>query len=55
MDITETLTEEEVRALRDAIFGPSKDDNWKACKENWMKPHAIKWLIDENKKEQHNG
>lgn len=33
-----------VRKLRDAIYGPSSDKGWNACKENWMKYENTKWL-----------
>lgn len=38
------LTETEVRALRDAIYGPCKDDSWEQIKGNWMTPENIRWL-----------
>ena len=39
------LTESQVRALRDKVFGQqSTDKNWDGCKENWMRPSEIKWL-----------
>lgn len=37
-------TEAEVRALRDAIYGPGSDNNWDNCKEAWMRPENIAWL-----------
>lgn len=39
------LTEQEIRALRDRVFGQvSSDSNWEGCKDNWMKPAQVKWL-----------
>lgn len=39
------MTESEVRALRDAVYGvPTTDGNWEACKENWMRPGSIAFL-----------
>ena len=38
-------TEEEVRKMRDTIFGQvSSDKNWKKCKKKWMKQENILWL-----------
>jgi len=40
------LTEAEVRALRDRVFGEaSTDNNWEACKHLWMRPDQIAWLL----------
>ena len=42
----EAMTEAEVRALRDRVFGhKSTDRNWEGCKENWMHPDNVRWLI----------
>lgn len=40
------LEEGEVRALRDALYGPCTDNNWEHCKHNWMRPDSIKWLME---------
>jgi len=43
-----TLTEQEVRALRDRLYGvPTADDQWENCKANWMKPEEVQWLRDQ--------
>ena len=41
----DNLPEAEVRLLRDAIYGPTTDRGWEACKHNWMKPENVRWLI----------
>lgn len=38
------LTEAEVRALRDRVYGPTTDKNWEECKTEWLKPEEVKWL-----------
>ncbi|MDR3427830.1 hypothetical protein [Silvimonas sp.] len=39
------LTEAEVRALRDSVYGqPSTDKCWDACGEKWMQPENVEWL-----------
>ncbi|MBX3747316.1 MAG: hypothetical protein KF833_18560 [Verrucomicrobiae bacterium] len=39
------MTESEVRALRDAVYGVGTSDaNWDACKVNWMRPGSIAFL-----------
>jgi len=53
------MTEDEVRALRDRVFGrhPEKehsDKNWDACKQNWMRPDSIAWLKAMAGKDEHN-
>ena len=43
----QTLTESQVRSLRDKVFNhPSSDNNWEACKDNWMKRECVKWLME---------
>jgi hypothetical protein len=40
-------SESEVRALRDQVFGrPTSDNNWDACKDDWMTPENVAWLKD---------
>lgn len=46
-----TLTEPEVRALRDKVYGrpqsqQAADNNWEGCRENWLKPESVQWLIE---------
>ena len=44
---TTELSEAEVRALRDQVFGHnSTDKNWDGCKEKWLTPEGIQWLQD---------
>jgi hypothetical protein len=39
------LTEAEVRALRDRVYGlPTSDNNWDACRESWMRAEDTAWL-----------
>lgn len=41
------LTEEELRDIRDSVYGrKSTDSNWYGCRENWIKPEEIQWLLD---------
>ncbi len=50
------LTESEVREMRDRVFcilypeeevgKAGYDKNWLECKEKWMTPDGIKWLIE---------
>ena len=43
------LTEQQVRKLRDNIYGtPISDKEWNTCKDNWMKPAEISWLLEHN-------
>jgi len=50
MTPTPDITESEVRALRDTVLvGKSSDRNWDACRENWMKPDSVQWLLDHSK------
>lgn len=40
------LTELEVRALRDRVFGkPVTDKEWENCRKYWMTPKETSWLI----------
>ena len=47
------ITEAEVRALRDRVYGqPSTDKCWNACGKYWMTPENIAWL--KSQKPHHN-
>lgn len=46
----DTLTEKDIRKLRDNIYGKGSDKNWETCKHNWMTPDGIKWLIKNQSK-----
>lgn len=38
-------TEAEVRAMRDRVAeSKSSDENWAACRENWLRPDSVEWL-----------
>ena len=40
------MTEAEVRALRDRVYGHiSTDKNWERCRVDWMHPANIAWLL----------
>lgn len=39
-------SEQFVRGLRDNIYGLQTENNWNACKEHWMRPTEIQWLIE---------
>ena len=43
-------TETDVRALRDAIYGESTENNWESCRENWIKTEEAAWLWAEYRK-----
>ena len=48
MMLAPLLSETEVRALRDRVFeNPTTDKNWEACKEKWMMPDAMIWLVQQ--------
>ena len=52
----QTLTESQVRSLRDKVFEhPSSDGNWEACKDNWMKPENVKWLMEQSERKDNHG
>lgn len=41
----ETISESELRDLRDRVFGrPMSDQGWEICKVRWQKPEALQWL-----------
>jgi hypothetical protein len=41
----ENLSEAEIRALRDSVYGQaSGDNNWNACKDKWLTPENVAWL-----------
>lgn len=46
--ISQVATEQEVRKLRDTIYGPEAKyctaEGWEACKANWMRPENVEWL-----------
>lgn len=50
MNHLENLTEAEVRVLRDRIYPNVKDSdgnaNWAACKDKWMEPDNVRWLLE---------
>lgn len=53
MDTThEQLSEQEIRTLRNNIYGvgPADNNNWEGCKKNWMRPDSVEWLIEHQPK-----
>ena len=42
-----SIREKAVRSMRDRVYGPTTDNNWESCKENWLRPEQIKWLEDQ--------
>ena len=46
--IEKTITEAEVRAMRDQVYGKQSADkyekNWTGCREHWLTPENIQWL-----------
>lgn len=46
---TETISDAELRALRDRVFErPSTDPNWEYVKNNWRKPASLQWLNEKS-------
>jgi hypothetical protein len=51
MSTPEPLTEQAVRKLRDAVLEhPISDKEWNTCRDNWMRPDDIKWLLEQRSK-----
>lgn len=46
-----SMTESDIRKMRDNIYGPGTDKNWDDCKESWKQPGSVDWLMNENAKE----
>jgi hypothetical protein len=42
--MSEPVSEEEVRRLRDNVYGRCDDHTWRVCGPNWCKPENIRWL-----------
>ena len=50
-----SYTESDVRKMRNEIYGirstPEENEkNWQGCKQHWMQPNEIEWLISKTKK-----
>jgi hypothetical protein len=44
------MTEQEIRALRDKVYGvPITDSEWRNIKHNWMRPDSVEWLTEHAK------
>jgi hypothetical protein len=42
------IRESAIRTMRDRVYGQqTSDNNWEACKEDWLKPEQVRWLEDE--------
>lgn len=41
-------SETEVKALRDAVYGPGSEKNWAGCREYWMRPESVRWLREQS-------
>jgi hypothetical protein len=49
--IAEEHPEEEVRKLRDQVFGvPATEKGWDACKDNWTRADSVEWLKEQIEK-----
>jgi len=47
MVLQEAYTEEEVRALRAKVYcSDCTDKTWEEVRANWMKPDAVRWLVE---------
>ena len=44
MNETDLSFENEVRKMRDQIYGKGSDKNWDACKSYWLQPEEVTWL-----------
>jgi len=45
MNLPPTLTEQQIRELRDKVYGHATTDlNWNNCRENWE--HDLDWLTE---------
>jgi hypothetical protein len=42
--------EDEVRELRDKVYGPQTDNEWEQCKHNWLRPDSVEWLREKAKR-----
>jgi hypothetical protein len=46
MNEADKLTEAAVRTMRNLVYGkPTTEANWEACREGWMRPDSVAWLI----------
>lgn len=44
-------TEEEVRAIRNEVFGePVSNGEWASCGKNWMRADSVEWLREKLKR-----
>ncbi len=47
-------TESVVRQLRNRVYGQeSSDANWEGCRDHWMKPDAVSWLMNRRENKSH--
>ena len=44
MNETDLSFENEVRKVRDQIYGKGSDKNWDACKSYWLQSEEVIWL-----------
>ena len=45
------MTATEVRKLRDTVYGkPISDKEWEHCREKWMTPDNVRWLVEKAKR-----
>ena len=50
--MNQPIDEAKVRAMRDLVFdSPSTDKNWEACRQNWLRPDSVDWLIEKTNPE----
>lgn len=43
-----SLRDDEIRAMRDRVFGrPSSDGNWDGCWDHWKEVGSVKWLKEQ--------
>jgi hypothetical protein len=48
MKSPDKISDQELRRLRDAIFGPASDHNWEACRDKWRSDFV--WLLNHQPK-----
>ena len=53
----EQVHEEQVRKLRENVYGHVDDTGWRSVREQWMKPENVKFLLEQpqNKQLQNKG
>lgn len=52
--MTPPPSESQIRRLRDNLYGPlpehCTDSGWEHCRERWMTPENVQWLLENQPK-----